>query len=281
MSHIGNFSRRFKRQFSEGYRIATSSARILPHFIIIGAQKSGTTSLFHYLSQHPSLVPSRIKGVHFFDGGLDAAVDNFKKGPAWYRSQFPLGRSISKFDKVYEASPEYIFNPLVAKRMSSLIPNVRLVAILRNPTERAISHYFHNRRKGNNSLPAFEALQAEEGRLNNAIEKSDFKSFEYIRYSYKKRGIYGEQLKRYFEEFSVANVLVLDSESFFARPADTLRRVCNFLDVDDSFSFDEIGPLNVGTNRDAVDPGIYEYLGDYFRPHNEALYELIGRDFGW
>ncbi|HUQ00163.1 MAG TPA: hypothetical protein VM093_06855, partial [Aeromicrobium sp.] len=89
-----------------------TARRALPDFIIIGAMKSGTTSLFTYLSQHPQLIAASRKEVHYFDGGLNPAKDNYAKGTAWYREHFPRKREMAAGQKAFEASPLYIFNPL-------------------------------------------------------------------------------------------------------------------------------------------------------------------------
>jgi hypothetical protein len=263
------------------YHQADWRNRYLPDFIIIGAQKSGTSSLYYYLSQHPHLRPSYKKEVHFFDGGLDPNVDNFNKGQAWYRSHFPLKWNTSNNQKVFEASPLYIFNPLAPQRISELIPEVKLIAILRNPMERAISHYFHEIKRGRESLPVMEALQAEEERLIPVIDKQDYKNDIFIHHSYKSRGLYHEQIKRYLDYFPMSNILVINSETLFTQPDDTLRRIFQFVGIDTAFTVKDLKPRNVGSNKTKIDPGVHEYLEDYFLFHNQKLYELIGKNYGW
>lgn len=263
------------------YRRATWRSRTLPDFIIIGAQKSGTKSLFHYLSQHPQLLPSCHKEVHFFDGGVKAKVDTFNKGQAWYRSHFPFKRWPGLRRMAFEATPLYIFNPLAPRRIHGLVPRVKLIAVLRNPVERAISHYFHEVRKGRETLPVMDALQAEEERLKPVLDAQAYKSGVFIHYSYKTRGRYHEQLNRYLDYFPVRRLLVINSENLFKHPKDTLRHVFEFVGVDTEFPGIDLQPRNVGGNRTGVEPRVYEYLEDYFQPHNEALYGLLGRNYGW
>lgn len=252
----------------------------LPEFIVIGAQKSGTTSVFSYLGEHPCLVPSSRKEVHFFDGGINPKIDNFKKGIEWYKTHFPT-KEDAKDRKAFEVSPLYMLNPLSYKRIFELMPEVKLIAVLRNPTERAISHYFHERRQGLEPLPILEALCAEEERLKDTIEREDFKSYQYIHYSYKSRGMYYDQLEKYYNVFSANNILVLDSEVLFMAPREALRRICEFVGIDPEYKFANLKPVNVGKNRADVDPEVYDYLDSYFCPHNKELYELIGQDFAW
>lgn len=263
------------------YRRATSRFRSLPHFIIIGAQKSGTTSLFHYLTQHPQIVRSYAKEVHYFDGGLHPCVDTYARGPQWYRAHFPLESSLGSDRITGEASPLYIYSPLVPERIARLIGDVRLIAILRNPTERAISHYFHEKRLGREPLPIEMALREEENRLKPALRQSDYKQDLFIRASYKSRGHYAEQLDRYFQSFSRDQVLILTSEELAREPETALHKVFEFLSVAPNFRPADLSHQNVSRNKTLASPEVYKYLDAYFEPRNEALYQLIGRRLSW
>ena len=270
----------FTNKFRFYYRYATWRIRPLPDFIIVGTQKAGTTSLHAYLSQHPQFLKPYEKEVHFFDGGLDPSIDNYKKGQAWYRAHFPFRKNGSA-SRVFEASPLYIFNPLVPGRMFNLLPQARIIAILRNPTDRAISHYFHEKQRGYESLPIMEALLEEERRLESAIRLKDYKNYSFIHHSYKSRGHYSEQLERYLKFFPRQQVLILNSEEFFHDQHNILRQVTDFTGVDSDFKVKDSHPRNVAKNKEQVSVEVYKYLNDYFKPHNEALYELLGKDFGW
>lgn len=263
------------------YRQATWHNRHLPHFLIIGAQKAGTESLFFYLAQHPHILRGIRKEVHFFDGGLNPKVDNYAKGEKWYRSNFPLKERKNDRMKTFEASPLYMFNPLAAKRIFKLIPAVKIIALLRNPTERAISHYFHEKRKGREPLSIGRALHEEESRLHRLLQSKDYKNETFIHHSYKHRGLYKDQIQRYLRFFSRNQILILCSEEFFDRPVETLRRVFEFVGVDPSHKIKDLKPKNVASNKSQVDPDVYKYLNDWFFPHNQALYDLVGQRFGW
>ena len=263
------------------YRQITSGNRCLPNFIIIGAQKSGTTSLYYYLSQHYQLTSSNVKEVHYFDGGPDFDVDTFKKGESWYRAHFPLLKNIDKDHKVYESSPLYIFNPLAPKRILEAIPEVKLILILRNPTERAISHYFHEKRKGYELLPILEAFQAEEKRMKSVIDEEDYKNDIFLHTSYKSRGLYFEQIKRYLNYFPRSSILILNSDDLSYNQEETLRQVYEFVGVDADYKIQNIKQQNVSNDKTKVESDVRKYLDDYFAPHNQELYELIGKDFKW
>mgnify|MGYP006439820863 CR=1 FL=1 len=159
-------------------RKINSNNRVLPNFIIVGAQKAGTTSLFRYLTSHPQIkAPFKTKEIHFFDGGLESE-DNYKKGLKWYKSHFPLKSKM--YNKLtYEASPLYLFHPCAPKRIKKDIPDVKIIILLRNPVERSISHYFHELRKGRERLTVDEAFRKEEDRLKGVFEnkKKNLKNF--------------------------------------------------------------------------------------------------------
>ncbi|HEY3520628.1 MAG TPA: sulfotransferase domain-containing protein [Rhodanobacteraceae bacterium] len=264
------------------YGQITWRRRPLPDFIILGAQKCGTTSLHHYLRQHPQLMSSPYrKEIHFFDGGVNSKTDVFEKGETWYRAHFGTRKPGGLPQKTFEASPVYIFNPLVAERISELIPDARFIILLRNPTDRAISHYFHERKLDREPLPIMEAMQAEEERLRPALETRNYRDERFIHYSYKSRGHYCEQIRRYLDFFPIKNVFIMDSKELLAEPTNALRRVFEFLGVDSAFRVKDLKPLNVAANKDKVAPAVRTYLDGHFRSHNQALYELTGRDFGW
>ena len=276
---LASFGETLQRPFVRAWRRLSASQRSVPDFIIIGAQKCGTTSLFHYLAQHPQLAPSWRKEVHYFDGGLQESRDNYARGPGWYRSNFPLRARLDADQRVFEASPFYIFHPLAAQRIAKMLPDTRLVLMLRNPSERAISHYFHQQRKGRETLPIAQALAREDERL--ALAGTHWNHPNFRHYSYKRRGHYAEQINRYLDHFPREHLLVINSERFFAEPQASLAQVYDFVGVDTDFTVDNLQPRNVSGNRTDVDPAIYQSLDAYFEPHNAELYRLLGEDFRW
>lgn len=277
VSRAGN---RLGRLLSRQYRLWTADRRCLPDFIIIGTQKGGTTSLFHYLAQHPQLRASWRKEVHYFDGGLNPRRDNYARETRWYRANFPLAGDMTAGEQAFEASPLYLFHPLAPARMAALLPDVRLIALLRNPVERALSHYFHEVRKGRETLPVMEALQNEEARLAPVLEAGDYKHTAFMHFSYKLRGHYAEQIRRYHQYFPPEKLLVLGSEAFFTEPQASLQRIFDFVGVG-AGNVPDLMARNVGSNRAHVPPPVYDYLQAYYQPLNRDLYDLLGTDFGW
>ena len=193
----------------------------LPDFVIIGAQKGGTSALFEMLSQHPRVSPSIIKEVHYFDL-------NYFRGEQWYRRHFPPveGRLSG------EASPYYLFHPAVPGRLKAAIPQARLIVILRDPVERALSHYFHALRRGQETLPLLEALEAEDRRLAGAaddLDRPDRTSFAHRHFSYVARSRYPEQIERWRAEFDDSQILLLSNRDLRQSPDPTFARACEFL----------------------------------------------------
>lgn len=263
------------------YRIATAPKRCLPHFLIIGSQKSGTTSLYSYLRRHPQIVPAFKKEVHFFDGGLKPNEDSYEKGVQWYQSHFPLRSKVKANQLTFEASPLYMFNPLAPQRIKSKIPNVKLIAILRNPTERAISHYFHECRKQRESLPIDEAMRVEEVRLQRTLETKDYKNSVFMHRSYKARGRYYEQLQRYLSIFPKEQMLMMSAEDLFERPEICMQQVFEFVGVEPDSKLANFKPKNVGGNRSYIPKHVYDYLDNYFKIPNQDLFNMLGKNYHW
>jgi len=256
-------------------RLATGGLRPLPDFLILGAMKSGTTSLFRYLGQHPKVRVSAAKAVHFFD--LDHS-----RGPRWYRSHFPLLRSGAITG---EATPYYLCHPHAPQRIGELLPRARLVVLLRNPTDRAISHYSHEARKGRESLPILEALEAEEGRVGpewaRMLRDESYNSPVHRRFSYKQRGLYVEQLERYWRHFDEGALLPLKAERLYSDPRGALTDVCRFLGVEPDLRRIDLTPHNVDPAERVAASRARDYLDEFFHPHNERLRRRIGDEFAW
>lgn len=252
----------------------------LPSFLIIGTQKGGTSSLHRYLGQHPLLYRSRPKEVHFFDGRRGHG-DAYARGLDWYRQHFKPQAGMRKGGQTFESSPLYIFNPLAAQRIRDSLPDVKLIAVLRDPAKRAVSHYFHNIKLGHENLPFGQAIDAEEKRTGPALERGDFTDHGLVRFSYKARGRYAEQLERYFALFDRSKIRVVSSDELFGDPQGTTFKLFDFLGVDRPKKQIDYAPRNVGEKKTEIPQQEIDRLRDYYRPYNEQLAKLLGRDFNW
>lgn len=247
--------------------------RDLPAFLILGAQKAGTTSLHDLLAQHPDIGMSVPKEVHYFDL-------HYGRGESWYRAAFPFARR----DRVCgEASPFYLLHPHVPQRVARDLPGVKLIAMLREPASRTYSSWQHSRRKGLEPLPFAAAIEREEERTEAAWERlvrdpaADFRPL--FRHAYLRRSRYAEQLERWYTRFPQEEVLILRSEDFFADPHVVAQQVTDWLGLR-SWTPPVRAPKNT-SEYDAIDPAMARQLRDYFAPFNQRLYELIGRDMQW
>lgn len=257
----------------------------LPNFVIIGAMRAGTTYLADQLRHHPQVFMAPQKEIHFFDQYWDKGVD-------WYRTHF-TGASGERI--VAEATPRYMYFPDAAPRMAQLLPDASLLCVLRNPIDRAYSHYWRDRALGKQTL-SFE--QATEEEL--AGRKS---------YAYVDRGRYLEQILRWCNHYPRSSLRVLIFEDLRDRPVDTFGSVCRFLEIDDVFRPTSSGrtvngyvtfrslrvraithrlpPLpaavlgRLNQRRSSYPPmeeSIRKQLRDVFQSHNAELSAWLGRD---
>lgn len=260
------------------YRLGSAWLRALPNFLIIGTQRGGTTSLYNCLVQHPRIRGSSLKEVHYFDL-------NHRKGPLWYRSHFPLSFSLGGEVKILtgEASPYYLFHPLVPERVHQVLPQVKLIVMLRNPVERAISHYHYMVSLGAERLPLEEAIAREPLRLAGESvrirEDPHYKSTNHRRYGYLSRGLYYDQLRNWMGPFAREAFLILSSEEFFRDCRRVLKRVYEFLGLDD-FAGVRYRRDNAGRHPEAS-KAVKQALQEYFEPANSTLFDYLGVDYDW
>jgi hypothetical protein len=255
------------------YGRATSFARPLPDFLILGAQKAGTTALYAYLRWHPGLTGPAWKEVSYFDR-------HYRRGARWYRGHFPLRPG----DRVVgEASPGYLFHPLAPSRVKATVPEARLIALLRDPVDRALSHYHHEVALGREPLTFEQAIEAEPERTRGEEERlsrePDYFSHTWWDYTYLARGRYAEQLERWLAVFPREQLLVLASDELAAEPGQTFARVLEFLGAPghDLESYPRVYAQSYGE----MQPDTRRRLAEYFAEPNRRLYELLGRDFGF
>ena len=264
---------------------------MLPSFLIIGAQRAGTTSLFRYLQEHPEVAWPRAtkreaawsKEIHFFD-------DRYWRGVAWYRGFFPL-EATQRVARVFgrnllacEASPSYLFHPAVPERVKETLPDGKFIAILRNPVDRAYSHHRLMMRSKREHLSFEDALAAEEERLTEErprvdVNKPKHRSDRYRHHAYVAKGLYVEQLERWLEHFPREQLLVLSTEEFAEDPEGTYGTVLSFFGLKPHKQAEF--PLYNRLPAQPMNPETRARLEERFAEPNERLARLLGRDFGW
>lgn len=261
----------------------TASWRIEPSFIMVGASRAGTTSLFRALSAHPAVVrPSVNKGVRYFD------LNSFESRD-WYRGHFPLRRTAVAQagawgqPAAFEASGYYVFHPLAVPRMAAVLPDVKLVAMFRDPVERAYSAWKHESARGFEWEGFERALELEDDRLLGEADRMArdpaYESFCHRHQSHRSRGEYADQLDRMWLHFPREQVHVMQSEAFFAQPEAEYKRLIDFLGLS-SFqpgSFDQHNARPSSPMPDSVRRG----LEDHYAPFNDRLETMLGEPLRW
>lgn len=265
------------RRASVWYGERTAERRPPPDFLVIGGQRCGTTSLFRALMEHPQVRRPQVhKGVNYFDV-------NYDRGAAWYRAHFPI-RDAADDIRVFDASGYYMFHPLAAGRIARDLPEVRLVAMVRDPVERAWSAYKHELARGYEwELSFSRALELEDARLEGEIEQMvadpSYQSFNHRHHAYRRRGEYARLLDAFVSRLGRDRLLILESERFFEHPEEEYRRVTDFLDVEAVLpsSFER---YNARPGSD-VQTDTMERLREHFAEHDASLARLLGREPVW
>lgn len=287
MKELRGIARRtgVRDRVEETFMRMTARMRSLPHYMIIGVQRGGTTSLYNYLIQHPAILSSYRKEVHYF-------TKHYGRGLNWYLSNFPTHLALNRHSRkageravTGEATPYYIFHPLAPIRIKQLIPEARFILLLRDPVERAYSHFDLSRRMNNEPIECFEdAIAAEPERLRGEREKllanETYFSHSHQHHSYLTRGLYAEQLEYWFQFFPREQILILRSEDMYENTAEVFKQTCRHIGVSE-IVLPEFRVFGRPKRSSPLSPETRERLYEFFRPHNQRLYELIGRDMGW
>ena len=261
-------------------RMVNSGNRSLPNFLIIGAAKSGTTSLFQYLMQHPNIYAPFKKEIHFFD-------KHYNKGVKWYQLHFPTTKELESANTkgiTGEATPYYLSHPLVPERTRSLLPDVKLIVLLRNPVERAFSNYNHMVRTGFEGETFERAIELEsvrtEGEFSKMLNKDYSYSFKHHHYSYLSRSIYHIEISRWLQYFKKDDFIFLNSDDLYSNTAETYQNVLSFLGLE-PYKDVHFSKLNSGGDYSMINEKTKSKLNDFFKPHNEKLFRLIEQQFNW
>jgi hypothetical protein len=261
----------------------TSAARLPPDFIVVGASRSGTTSLFRALSAHPDVLrPAVNKGVRYFDL-------NYGRPWRWYLGHFPLRMTASRRGAhvrralCFEASGYYLFHPFTAERIARHLPDVRIVAMLRDPVERAFSGWKHESARGFEWEPFERALELEGDRLLGEVDRMaldvTYRSFCHWHHSHRSRGEYADQLRRLLAVIPRERVHVIPSEAFFAQPEREYRALLGFLGLPahEPASFER----HNARPSAAMPASIRRALAHHYADGNQELESLVGRPLDW
>lgn len=269
------------------YALATAGQRVVPDYFVVGTKRGGTTSLWNWLDAHPQVLSMfpRVRGLKspefFFDEGA--------RGERWYRSHFHTRTYRSIHTRLRggavngEASPYYMYGPHIPRQLARSAPEARIIVLLRNPVERAYSHFWERTGRGVETLSFAEALAAEERRTARARLRveADPSCYEpaYDYFSYRHRGIYLPQLQRIHDSFPAEQVLLLRSEDLYADPQAAFDSTCEFLGI----SHHLIGSPSRHNEirRDPMDPQVRQQLAEFYAPHNAELEAYLGRRLGW
>jgi len=239
-----------------------------PDFLIIGAARCGTSSLFSNLLKHPQTrgpnLPltrfSNQKECHFFDKKLDDP----KHGIEWYKDRF---KNVSSNCVFFEATPNYLFDPKVPGLVSRYMSHAKFIAMLRNPADRAWSHYFHWKNKNRHPITVL--------RNKNSL--------------YIQKGIYWKQLERWFQFFKREQFLIIRSEDFFENEKPIILQCFDFLGLQ-KYDINKKAIAYWDPKREYLisrrtyerpPPRIINWLRNFYAPHNERLEKLLNRKFDW
>lgn len=245
----------------------TASWRKLPDFILIGAQKSGTTSLFSYLTEHPEDLrnPLNYKEVYFFNS-------RYEKGVNHYKHYFPLKY---RHGLVGEATTTYLHSKEAPARVSSLLPAVKLILILRDPVSRAISHYYHHKKRGRESRSLEEAFSQD---ILNSFDSGNFAD-DGFSYRYLNNGDYQPHIANWEKYYPSSQICVSSAEEMFKNPQNVYSRVCDFLGIDSMFS-PVFRVQNQGSEKSELEE-VELRLRAFYAPRVARLYESKLISFRW
>jgi hypothetical protein len=250
-------------------------------FMIIGAPKCGTGSLYNYVVQHPQVVPAAAPDLHFFD-------DHFDKGEAWYRRQFPLlerpPEEIAQEGLITgEVTSFYLFHPLVPERVKAMCPNAKFLILVRNPTDRAYLHFRDAVDAGMEKLAFFPAIKVEAKRLERGrfnLQDNPYATWERAKeHSYISQGLYAEQVRRWLEFFPLNQFLFLESETFFEKPVETASEVYEFLGLPPHTAEYLEPPAANPFAKLTGDTRLH--IDNFFSRYNRDFYRVVKKNFGW
>jgi len=257
----------------------TGIVRLLPDFLIIGVPRSGTTSLFNYIIEHPAVFQPLWKEVAFFSKHYD-------KGVTWYKSHFTskLTKSFitsrGKDFQTGESTPNCLYHPQAPKRIFEVIPKVKMILLLRNPVDRANSHYWQSVRKTRETSSFEDVITKQMNEDPISDEKAFLPGGGDFANRYISGGIYTDRIKRFFEIFPKDQILILKSEDLYDDPKSTYKKTLEFLNLS-KYEMQNFKKFNYYEDQPDMDKSIRQKLIEFYKPHNEKLYKLLDRNFNW
>ncbi len=242
-----------------------------PDFIIIGAPRCGTTSLYRYLASHPQILAAAEKEIRFFS-------QEFDRGLEWYLAHFPPIAATEPY-MTGEATPTYLAHPQAAQRLQQCFPRTKLIVMLRNPIDRAFSHYQMLVRRGTEQRSFETAIAQERQALADATDATLEQGCYWRSGDYLTKSLYVHHLRRWLTQVDRERVLIVQSEVFYNDPAATLQQIFAFLGLPNhalrrypKYNAAPYSPLQAATFRS---------LSEYFAPYNQQLETELQRSFAW
>ena len=258
----------------------TGFIRVIPDFLVIGAKRCGTTSLYQHLPEHPCISKSPYDNMGFFN-------DNFHLGVNWYKSFFPTtftrNKIKSKFGDflAFDVTTKYMEEESTANNVYQTKPNMKIIIILRNPVDRAYSQYHLSVRQTAERRSFEDVVEENMNRLNKeSHEHYEIKPrFSAKEDNYLKKGLYALQLKYWLKIFPRENILIVSTEEFESNQQIIYNKIFEFLNIS-KFEVKNTKKMEKG-NYLPMKSETRNLLLDYFRPHNHELFELINMEFDW
>jgi hypothetical protein len=260
-------------------------ARMLPSFLIVGAERCGTSSMYEVLSWHPAVFSAILprKEVHYFDY-------NYARPLSWYRCHFPLraraalaARGTGVAPVAFEASPSYMCHPLAPERIARDLPGVKLIVMLRDPVARAYSSHTMRAGWGVETEPFERALELEDSRLSGEAERMatdpSYVGYNWRHFAYRTRGQYAEQLEQLDRLVGRDRIRVIDSGEFFASPGRVYDQVLDFLGLPDA-GHPAFDPPRT-RSRPPMPDSVRKALEEHYRPYDERLAAWLGHEPCW
>ena len=241
-----------------------------PDFIVAGAAKCGTSSIYKYLSYHPQILLPHKKELNFYS-------QNYQLGIDWYLAHFPSISDRAEF-LAGEATPNYLRFPEVTSRIQATFPQTKIIILLRNPVDRAISWHYHKYNDGLSDLDLATAVKRELKWLANAT-KEEILNAGYRNPDNILGSLYIYQIQSWVETLGREQLLILQSEDFYLNPQKNMKRVFQFLGLP-NHTLDKYPQINAGSYAE-IDPKIRKTLAEYFAPYNRQLEEYLGMEFNW